>query len=122
MTFTEALESGNLDELRTFPKADLHNHFVLGGSREYLFKKTGHKILPITAPLESMMEMDAWSGKYIGNRFNDSQGRKMLIQAAFVQAKNDGVTILEIGEDVWGLNEFYEDAKRKVQNDSMSEI
>lgn len=39
MTFTEALESGNLDELRTFPKADLHNHFVLGGSREYLFKK-----------------------------------------------------------------------------------
>ncbi len=107
MTFTEALESGNLDELRTFPKADLHNHFVLGGSREYLFKKTGHKILPITAPLESMMEMDAWSGKYIGNRFNDSQGRKMLIEAAFVQAKNDGVTILEIGEDVWGLNEFF---------------
>ena len=41
MTFTEALKSGNIDNIRTFPKADLHNHFVLGGSREYIFNKPG---------------------------------------------------------------------------------
>lgn len=32
--------------------------------------------------------------------------RKFLIRATFEQAKEDGVTVLEIGEDVWGLNEF----------------
>jgi adenosine deaminase len=31
----------------------------------------------------------------------------MLIRAALSQANEDGVTILEIGEDVWGLGEFF---------------
>ena len=35
MTFIEALNSQDLEKIRKFPKADLHNHFVLGGSREY---------------------------------------------------------------------------------------
>lgn len=43
MTFVEALNSQNLETIRSFPKADLHNHFVLGGSREYIFHKTGVK-------------------------------------------------------------------------------
>ena len=30
--FTDALEQRNLEELRKYPKADLHNHFVLGGN------------------------------------------------------------------------------------------
>ena len=54
-----------------------------------------------------MNEMDAWSSKYIGNRFNSPEGRKLLIEATFEQARKDGVTILEIGEDVWGLGEFF---------------
>lgn len=107
MTFTEALKSENIENIRQFPKADLHNHFVLGGSREYIFNQTGHKIKPITKPLQSMREMDAWSGKYIGNHFNSTDGRRLLIEATFAQAKADGVTVLEIGEDVWGLSEFF---------------
>lgn len=103
MTFTEALYSQDLEAIRSFPKADLHNHFVLGGSREYIFHKTGHKIDSITTPLKSMSEMDSWSSRYIGNRFNSPEGREFLIKATFEQAKSDGVTILEIGEDVWGL-------------------
>lgn len=27
--FTDALEQRNLEELRKYPKADLHNHFIL---------------------------------------------------------------------------------------------
>ena len=107
MTFAEALNSQDLHTIRSFPKADLHNHFVLGGSREYIFNKTGYKIESMATPLKSMSEMDAWSSKYIGNRFNSPEGRKFLIQATFEQAKSDGVTVLEIGEDVWGLGEFF---------------
>jgi adenosine deaminase len=107
MTFIDALKSEDLEAIRSFPKADLHNHFVLGGSREYIFGKTGYEISPISEPLKSMSEMDAWSSKYVGNRFNTAEGRKLLIEATFEQARKDGVTILEIGEDVWGLGEFF---------------
>nr|WP_316622276.1 adenosine deaminase [uncultured Ruminococcus sp.] len=107
MTFTDALKSADLSAIRSFPKADLHNHFVLGGNREYIFEKTGYEIDPISKPLTSMNEMDSWSAKFIGNRYNSPEGRKLLIEATFAQAKYDGVTILEIGEDVWGLGEFF---------------
>ena len=107
MTFTDAIKSENLDAIRRLPKADLHNHFVLGGNREFILRKTGHEILPVSAPLKTMSEMDAWSRRYIGNRFNSPEGRRLLIEAVFEQAKVDGVSILEIGEDVWGLGEFF---------------
>ena len=107
MNFIDALKSEDIENIRKIPKADLHNHFVLGGSREYISQKTGHIIKSITKPLASMREMDEWNGKYIGDYFNSPEGRKFLIEAAFVQAKADGVTLLEIGEDVWGLAEFF---------------
>lgn len=34
--FIEALRKHDLDALRKIPKADLHNHFVLGGNRAFL--------------------------------------------------------------------------------------
>lgn len=114
MNFIEALKSENIENIRQFPKSDLHNHFVLGGNREYIFKKTGHCIKPISHPLKSMNEMDAWSNKYIGNYFNNTDLRKLLIDATFVQAKFDGVSILEIGEDVWGLSEFFDNDIEKL--------
>lgn len=114
MTFAEALDSQSLDAIRSFPKADLHNHFVLGGSRGYLFDKSGYRIKSITSPLQSMSEMDSWSSESIGTRFHSPEGRKLLIEATFEQAKSDGVTVLEIGEDVWGLGEFFENDIEKL--------
>lgn len=114
--FIEALEKGDLEAIRKIPKADLHNHFVLGGSRKFIKDKTGYEIYPITSPLNSMREMDAWSSKYIGNRFNTPEGRRLLIEATFVQAKRDGVKVLEIGEDVWGLGEFFQNDIEELIN------
>ena len=50
----DALEQGNLETLRKYPKADLHNHFALGGSRRFLYQATGKKIEPLVHPLTSM--------------------------------------------------------------------
>ena len=107
MMFTEALRRGSLETIRKSPKADLHNHFVLGGSRKYLLKQSGRDIQPVMKPLHSMEEMHAWNAANIGDFFDNPDGRRMLIKAAFTQAKEDGVTILEIGEDVWGLGAFF---------------
>ena len=54
-----------------------------------------------------MDEMHAWYARNLGKRFDTPEGRRLLIRAAFSQAKEDGITILEIGEDVWGLGEFF---------------
>lgn len=70
--FVCALEQRNPEELRKYPKADLHNHFVLGGSRRFLYQVTGKKIEPLTDALSSMDEMDQWSQKYIGQNFNST--------------------------------------------------
>ncbi len=105
--FLAALKQNDLDAVKRIPKADLHNHFVLGGDRAYIESKTGYRILPVRHPLHSMDEMHGWSQENIGSRFESNEMRKLLIQAAFVQARQDGVSVLEIGEDVWALGAFF---------------
>jgi len=106
--FIECLRLGDLAGLRTVPKADLHNHFVLGGSREYIFEKTGIRIESLDRPLPSMDAMHEWAGKNLGERFNGLEMRILLIEAAFHQAKIDGVTVLEIGEDIWANRAYFD--------------
>ncbi len=105
--FVEALENNDLKSIRKISKADLHNHFVLGGNRNYIFDNKNFLINPIESPLSSMDMMNEWSQKNIDSHFDSSEMRKFLIDAAFVQAAADGVKIIEIGEDVWGLGEFF---------------
>lgn len=105
--FIEALTQNNLSVIKEIPKSDLHNHFVLGGSRRLIQEQTGIEILPYNGILNSMNEMHAWSEKFIGASFNSTERRKLLIEATFVQAKEDGVKLLEIGEDVWGLESVF---------------
>ena len=59
ISFAEAIKQGDLNLIRRFPKSDLHNHFVLGGCREYIFAKTGYDIEPVSRPLGSLNDMDA---------------------------------------------------------------
>lgn len=105
--FINALERQDIKAVRSIPKADLHNHFSLGGNREYIKEITGIEIPYYKGVLKSMNDMHNWNSTYLGERFNNKDMRKVLIDATFVQAKLDGIKILEIGEDVWGLGEFF---------------
>ena len=106
-SFADALKAKDLEAIRKHPKADLHNHFVLGGDLDYLKHVTGREIEPLRRPLKSMDEMHAWNEANLGAAFDTPQMRRELIRATFHQAKIDGVTVLEIGEDVWGLGEYF---------------
>lgn len=106
--FIRFLKSKDLNAIKTIPKADLHNHFSLGGNRKYIKMVTGTDIPYFDGVLSSMQDMDSWNNKYIGEKFHNSEMRKLLIEATFYQAKVDGVTTLEIGEDVWGLGEYFD--------------
>lgn len=101
--FATALEAGDVAALRAIPKADLHNHFIGGGNREFVREKTGIDIAPIDHVLKSMDEMHEWGGRNTGTAFKGPFGRMIGIEASFVQARLDGVTRLDGGEDVWAM-------------------
>lgn len=105
--FINALKTHDMHTIRQTPKSDLHNHFVLGGDRQYIKEITGISIPAFQGILSSMQDMHNWNNSYLGNKFNSKEMRKLLIEATFTQARNDGVKVLEIGEDVWGLNEYF---------------
>ncbi len=98
--FIKALKDGDTERVKQIPKADLHNHFVLGGSRApFIRERKGAR--------------DSCAGRHSGIDAGDGplesgvywksilKARRFHIEA-FVQAREDGVTVLEIGEDVWG--------------------
>ena len=56
--FITALKQRDLEKIKLYPKSDLHNHFVLGGSRHYLQQITGVKINPIKKELYKIIPID----------------------------------------------------------------
>jgi adenosine deaminase len=101
--FQTALVAGDLAGLRACPKADLHVHGIGGGSRVYLRKRTGRDIAPFEGVFASMAEMDAWTQTHLGDLFKGASGRAIAFEATMAQARLDGVTRIEVGEDVWGV-------------------
>jgi adenosine deaminase len=106
----DALGAGNLEALREIPKSDLHNHAYAGGNREWAARVTGRDIAPLERPLTSMAEMHVWVDRQFGSVFAGSEGRLKAFEATFVQARFDGVTRLEVGEDIWAVTLFDHDA------------
>jgi len=101
--FQSALMNDDLESVRRCPKSDLHNHFIFGGERDFLFQRTGRNIAPLNRRLKSIAEMHAWVNESVGGLFDTREGRLLAFEATFMQAKHDGVTRLEIGEDVWAI-------------------
>jgi adenosine deaminase len=119
-TFQNALREGSLAALRRVPKSDLHNHAYAGGNREWVARELGHDIAPLERPLNSMSEMHTWVDRQFGSVFAGPEGRLKAFEATFVQARYDGVTRLEVGEDVWAITLFDKDAARLTS--SLAEI
>jgi adenosine deaminase len=113
--FTEALEAGDLAGVRACPKADLHTHTVGSGNREFIKTRTGKDIAPVAAPLGSMDDMHAWFAANIGNIFTGVEGLALGFEAAFAQAKADGVTRIELGADCWVITQGYASARDVVE-------
>ena len=104
--FQEALEKGDLNALRHCAKSDLHNHGIGGGDRAFLLERTGRDIAPLNRSLSSIAGMHAWVDENVDGIFAGREGRLLAFEAALVLARRDGVTRLEIGEDVWASTLF----------------
>ena len=103
--FISALQSADLPTLRKIPKADLHNH--MGCSRVIFRKLTGLDVAPLGHKLHSIQEMEQWVHENIGGVTDTTDGRVSSFEATFQQAREDGVTILDAGEDVWAKDALF---------------
>jgi adenosine deaminase len=103
LAFQTALEMSDLPGLRACPKADRHVHGIGGGSRDYLRTRTGRDIGPVDRVLSSMADMHAWASANFGDLFDGAAGRAVAFEATFAQARLDGVTLVEFGEDAWAI-------------------
>ncbi len=84
---------------RRLPKGDLHNHCLLGGNRRVLEKFTGRKFSPFKGS-RGIGGLNEWIGREIRDVYQLPGGVAKGIEAAFVQARHDGVTRLEMSMDV----------------------
>jgi adenosine deaminase len=93
--FVAALERGDLDAIRTVPKGDLHNHSWLGERRSTIERRTGLRIPPPPSAFSDLDHLFGWCiGVFLPAVRTTPEGRVNALEAAFVQAAEDGVTDL----------------------------
>ncbi|HEY3448279.1 MAG TPA: hypothetical protein VGK67_18125 [Myxococcales bacterium] len=94
--FTEALEARDLARITRIPKGDLHNHGTLGGRLEDVRRLTGRELPRPPATLDGIRGLSAWTRENVHPIYETVQGFEALVAAAFLQARRDGVTRLEM--------------------------
>lgn len=104
--FIKALKMGDSSKLKNIPKSDLHNHAPFGGSQEMFFQITGHKANPQKGQFKNFEEMIKWCDENISREFNTKEGYLQRIQAAFIQASEDGIKKLCLNFGVCAIKYF----------------
>jgi adenosine deaminase len=98
--FLKALKNNDLRAVRKIPKSDLHNHCLLGGNLRLMEKFYGQKIERFRGNRRGIQSVNEWLGKTYRPVFDKPDAFGKAVEAAFLQAKNDGVTVLEMSMDV----------------------
>ena len=95
-TFSQVLESRDLKAIQSLPKSDLHNHSLTGSRRNAIAQQLGRAIPPPPHRFQSIDEMTAYSVATLGELLHTIGGFEFLHRAAFQQARDDGVCVLEM--------------------------
>lgn len=102
--FIDALKNNDIAALAKIPKSDLHSHAGRAGHLSYIERYTHVKIKPPTHPFDSLAEMNSWFNKNVKSVLPESvDGYLKRIEAAFVQAATDNITVLALS---FGIDEI----------------
>jgi len=99
LSFITALEDGNLKAIRSIPKSDLHNHAMLGGKASVIQKFYGQKLQPFRARQMGIEPLNRWISEVYAPFMKMDGAFEKAVEAAFIQAKQDGVKVLEMSMD-----------------------
>lgn len=97
--FISALQQRDRGALARIPKSDLHNHALLGSRRSKLEAWSGKGIPAPPSKMKTISEMDAYLFGNLAPALMSHEGFAFGLGAAFQQAKEDGVNVLEMSID-----------------------
>jgi adenosine deaminase len=100
MSFTDALVNLNLKAVRSIPKSDLHNHCMMGGRLKQIEKFYGSKLEKFTDGKKGVEGINEWIMNIYRPVFSRPGAFNAAAEAAFLQARSDGITVLEMSVDV----------------------
>jgi len=104
--FISALLANDLERLRAVPKADLHNHLLLGMRLERLSGIAGRDIVPFRYHGGGIQDINDWIREQYIPVLKIPGIFPKLVEAGFQQAVDDGVTKLAASIDV-GFGHLY---------------
>jgi len=104
--FICALHDSSLDQLKRIEKSDLHNHAIMGGNINYLSHRLNINLTSFYGVFKSVSEMDTWTKININTHCKGFRGYMKRIEAAFVNAVEDGVTRLSMSFCLDGICSF----------------
>ena len=96
VAFIRALETHNLEKIMSIPKSDLHNHAPRGGNLKTIESHYGVTISPSINKFKNLDDMQLWYEKNVKIHCIGVKGYLKRIEAAFLQAKQDGVSVLSM--------------------------
>ena len=106
--FIEGLEQGDLNKVRAVPKGDLHHHSWMGGRLAYVEERLGVQIEPPPQAFDTFNDLLQWNlGTFLPHVY-EAEVREVAIEAAFVQAASDGVTVLATSFGALMLDRLYD--------------
>ena len=93
--------SVSIHSFRSLPKSDFHNHCLLGGKRSIIEKFYGQKLARFKSANQGIYDLNRWIGKEFRPFIELPGGFEKAVEAAFIQARFDGVTRLEMSIDLF---------------------
>lgn len=104
--FLSALLAGDLKLIQTVPKADMHNHLLLGIKPERISEIAARNIEPFHYNGQGIRDINQWIRQNYAPVLRIPGIFPLLVRAGFQQAVDDGVTILEASIDA-GFGHLY---------------
>ena len=99
VSFKTALQNRDLKAIRSLPKSDLHNHCMLGGKASVINRFYEQKLKPFRADKMGIEPLNRWIYE-VYKPFMERPGAfEKAVEAAFIQAKQDGIRVLEMSMD-----------------------
>lgn len=89
-----------LSDFRALPKSDLHNHCLMGGKRAVIERHFMKKMKPLRVRQTGIADLNQWIIDEYRPFFDLPGALEKAVESAFIQAKSDGVTRLEMSVDV----------------------
>ena len=112
--FIKALESNDINIMKKVPKSDLHNHGPRGGNKKLIGEFYGVSIAK-PPKFKSLYEMNKWNNENIKPFIKGKDGYEKRIEAALLQAKNDGIKVLDMCFDTGEVNEYDGSVEKMVE-------